>query len=242
MVSGKNDEQNQISPLDQAGGPAGLSSTTLSRCSVRRTFVANPAGSLGQKHHISTLDLRVYYQNVHGLRTKVSEPYANVLAEEYDLVVLTWLTDGFQDAELLEDRFIIVRNDRKDGRRGGGILVGVRKNLSMELIPINISNDSSLEAKLLPDGSYNYCCGTGGQVHDEDFAGLDPGFQLILKRLDKVDASLSAIKSDIQSSSNKLTELEKKVDTLEEIVTGKPTIVKSIVADNQLNENDEDTE
>ncbi|CAH1996189.1 unnamed protein product [Acanthoscelides obtectus] len=57
-------------------------------------------------------------------------------------------------------------------------------------------------------------------VHDEDFAGLDPGFQLILKRLDKVDASLSAIKSDIQSSSNKLTELEKNVDTLEEIVTG----------------------
>ncbi|CAH2010398.1 unnamed protein product [Acanthoscelides obtectus] len=71
-------------------------------------------------------------------------------------------------------------------------------------------------SKLLPDGSYNYCCGTGGQVHDEDFAGLDPGFQLILKRLDKVDASLS----DIQSFSNKLTELEKKVDTLEEIVTG----------------------
>ncbi|CAH1969189.1 unnamed protein product [Acanthoscelides obtectus] len=68
-------------------------------------------------------------------------------------------------------------------------------------------------AKLLPDGSYNYCCGTGGQVHDEHFAGLDPGFQIILKRLDKVDASLSAIKSDIQSSSNKLTELE-------EIVTG----------------------
>ncbi|CAH1958701.1 unnamed protein product [Acanthoscelides obtectus] len=75
-------------------------------------------------------------------------------------------------------------------------------------------------AKLLPDRSYNYCCGTGDQVHDEDFAGLDPGFQLILKRLDQVDASLSAIKSDIQSSSNKLTELEKKVDTLEEIVTG----------------------
>ncbi|CAH2014604.1 unnamed protein product [Acanthoscelides obtectus] len=72
---------------------------------------------------------------------------------------------------------------------------------------------SKISAKLLPDGSYNYCCGTGGQVHDEHFAGLDPGFQIILKRLDKVDASLSAIKSDIQSSSNKLTELE-------EIVTG----------------------
>ncbi|CAH1976216.1 unnamed protein product [Acanthoscelides obtectus] len=123
-------------------------------------------------------------------------------------------------------------------------------------------------AKLLPDGSYNYYCGTGGQVHDEDFARLDPGFQLILKRLDKVNAPLSAIKSDIQSSSNKLTELEKSSDLtkkqqahMQKIknevkhrsdkgekdlkikdIRGKPTIVKSIVADNQLNENDEDTE
>ncbi|CAH1980208.1 unnamed protein product [Acanthoscelides obtectus] len=35
---------------------------------------ANPAGSLGQKHHISTLVLQVYHQNVRGLRTKLFKP------------------------------------------------------------------------------------------------------------------------------------------------------------------------
>jgi len=77
-----------------------------------------------------TTSLQVYYQNVRGLRTKTNELYASILAEEYDLIVLaeTWLTDGFHNAELFDNRYHVVRADRSYGRRGGGVLVAAEES------------------------------------------------------------------------------------------------------------------
>ncbi|XP_050293491.1 uncharacterized protein LOC126734023 [Anthonomus grandis grandis] len=54
-----------------------------------------------------------------------------------------------------------MRSDRKDGQRGGGILVGAKKNLDMKLVPINIPEDSSLECllvKITIKKKYFYLC------------------------------------------------------------------------------------
>lgn len=62
-------------------------------------------------------------------------------------------------------------------------------------------------------GSYFYCHDqdTDGALLDEDaIAVLDPGFRLQLQRFVKVDDSLSAINTHIQSSNKRLTKLEKK--------------------------------
>lgn len=100
---------------------------------------------------IKSTSLQVYYQNMRGLRTKVDELYAGVLAEEYDLIILaeTWLTDDFLNAELFDNRYHAVDNDRNDGRREGGVLVAARKCLSMQSVKLNIPDSSSIECLLV---------------------------------------------------------------------------------------------
>lgn len=48
------------------------------------------------------LQLQVYYQNVRGLRTKISEVYSSVLSDDYDIIDFTetWLTESFHDADI----------------------------------------------------------------------------------------------------------------------------------------------
>lgn len=79
--------------------------------------------------------LNIYYQNVRGLRTKSESFLANVLLNNYDLIVLSesWLTEDFADAEYFYSNYTVFRRDRGagDGRgaRGGGVLIAVRREL-----------------------------------------------------------------------------------------------------------------
>lgn len=83
--------------------------------------------------------LKIYYQNVRGLRTKTSIFCRNVCMNYcYDVICLTetWLVQGISDSELFDDRYIVWRRDRDYGRTnqtlGGGVLIAVRRELASE--------------------------------------------------------------------------------------------------------------
>lgn len=78
--------------------------------------------------------LKIYYQNVRGLRTKTLDFYHSIAISDYDVVVLceTWLTSSIKDSELFDDRYFVYRRDRESsgfhgGKSGGGVLIAVSK-------------------------------------------------------------------------------------------------------------------
>lgn len=80
-------------------------------------------------------NLLIYYQNVRGLRTKCLNLYNNILAENYDILLLTetWLQSDVLDSEVCDARYDVFRCDRdltlcgKGG--GGGVMIGARREL-----------------------------------------------------------------------------------------------------------------
>lgn len=81
------------------------------------------------------MKLKVYYQNVRGLRTKTDEFMDNLIVAYFDLIILceTWLHDHIFDGELFDERYVVYRNDRDptvtNKNRGGGCLIAVRKDI-----------------------------------------------------------------------------------------------------------------
>lgn len=82
-----------------------------------------------------TAELRIYYQNVRGIRTKLYDVYKNVSLESYDIVCFTetWLHPNIFDGECFPDCYTVFRSDRnyltKEVRYGGGVLIAVKKCL-----------------------------------------------------------------------------------------------------------------
>lgn len=68
-------------------------------------------------------ELKLFYQNVRGLRTKTNEFYHNLLLLKYDIILITetWLCSGILDAELCDGTYSMFRKDR--GSLGGGVMV-----------------------------------------------------------------------------------------------------------------------
>lgn len=78
--------------------------------------------------------IKLYYQNVRGLRTKTIEFYKNICSSSYDIIVLTetWLMDGILNGELFDHRYTVHRRDRTNSTKkdGGGLLIAIRKSLN----------------------------------------------------------------------------------------------------------------
>lgn len=78
----------------------------------------------------------IYYQNVRGLRTKTLDFKRSIQLCSYNVIVLTetWLWEGIRTEELFSDAFTVWRRDRDYGRlgqkRGGGVLIAVRRDLA----------------------------------------------------------------------------------------------------------------
>lgn len=92
-------------------------------------------------------NLRIYYQNVRGLRTKTNTFFRNLMIADYDIICLTetWLLPGIYDAELFDVRYSIYRCDRDYAYRGeelgGGVLVAVHQRFTINgFSPIAIEN------------------------------------------------------------------------------------------------------
>lgn len=58
--------------------------------------------------------LKMYYQNVRGLRTKLFNLRTNFILSSYDAYILieTWLSDDISNAELRFDGYLICKCDR----------------------------------------------------------------------------------------------------------------------------------
>ena len=90
--------------------------------------------------------LKVYYQNVRGLRTKIDELFVAASEGEYDIIVLTetWLNETINSLQLFGSRYTVYRQDRdplSTGKfRGGGTLIAVSNHLSSKR-KLDIGND-----------------------------------------------------------------------------------------------------
>ncbi|XP_055589243.1 uncharacterized protein LOC129741528 [Uranotaenia lowii] len=102
-------------------------------------------------HSRSTL--RLYYQNVRGLRTKIDELFLAVSDPEYDVIVLTetWLNDEITSVQLFGHHYNVYRRDRDPTitglRRGGGVLVAVSNRFTS--FPVTVVNETELNVEHL---------------------------------------------------------------------------------------------
>lgn len=86
-------------------------------------------------------NLKIYYQNVRGLRTKTTDFKSSVGLSDYDVICLTetWLHDQIFDDELFDDRYCVWRRDRDyalTGQvRGGGVAIAVRRDILADAQP-----------------------------------------------------------------------------------------------------------
>ncbi|XP_062541593.1 uncharacterized protein LOC134209614 [Armigeres subalbatus] len=97
----------------------------------------------------SLSDLRFYFQNVRGLRTKVDEVFLSTSELEYDIYVFTetWLDDCIQSSQLFCSNYAVFRVDRcvtnSSRRRGGGVLIAVSKKIGSSLVTLR--NGANIE-------------------------------------------------------------------------------------------------
>ena len=83
--------------------------------------------------------LKLYYQNVRGLRTKTKEFFLAVIDNDYDIIVLTetWLSSDIYDAELFSANYVVFRYDRALSR-GGGVLIAVKSIFICKTINLDL--------------------------------------------------------------------------------------------------------
>ncbi|XP_055643111.1 uncharacterized protein LOC129779577 [Toxorhynchites rutilus septentrionalis] len=90
---------------------------------------------------IAEHQLKIYYQNVRGLRTKIDDFFLAAQDSCYDVIVLTetWLDDRIQSTQLFGSLYTVFRTDRSPKNsaksRGGGVLIAASCRLSCCLDP-----------------------------------------------------------------------------------------------------------
>lgn len=103
--------------------------------------------------------LRIYYQNVRGLRTKIESFFLAVTELDYDVIVLTetWLDHRILSAQLFGSHYSVFRTDRSalnsNKSRGGGVLIAVSSqfNCCSDPTPVNDQLEQLWVRILLPD-------------------------------------------------------------------------------------------
>lgn len=81
------------------------------------------------------MEISIFYQNVRGLKSKLSTIYNNSLNADHHIICLTetWLNSNISSSEVLCDTFNIFRRDRSESastkHEGGGVIIGVNKSL-----------------------------------------------------------------------------------------------------------------
>jgi hypothetical protein len=91
--------------------------------------------------NVKKFNLKLYYQNTRGLRTKTGVFFKNLSICNFDIVVLTetWLSSKVMSSELFDDRYVVFRRDRKSKANnrvevGGGVLIAVSKKIQAKEI------------------------------------------------------------------------------------------------------------
>ena len=89
-----------------------------------------------------TITHRIFYQNVRGLNTKLSNLYLKRFGLEYDIVAMTetWLNSSVQNSEIFCSNYNLFRKDR-EGRIGGGVLIAVKFTYHSEFVSNELFED-----------------------------------------------------------------------------------------------------
>lgn len=91
--------------------------------------------------------IKIYYQNIRGLRSKQKQFYCNSSSFGYSIIVLTetWLNSSFYSSEYFNSSFIVYRTDREVTgsiqQLGGGTLIAVTKSLVSSSLKLNGFDD-----------------------------------------------------------------------------------------------------
>ncbi|XP_062557893.1 uncharacterized protein LOC134222747 [Armigeres subalbatus] len=123
--------------------PAEARDDTAPKINGRTSFQPDTSASCNLR--LSDSSLRIYYQNVRGLRTKIDDFFLSTIDSNYDAIVLTetWLDDRIYSAQLFNHQYEIFRNDRNrlnsSKLRGGGVLIAVNRRLSCCLDPAPVN-------------------------------------------------------------------------------------------------------
>jgi exonuclease III len=93
-----------------------------------------------EKNPIEKKTLSVYFQNVHGLRTKTQTYFLSIIENPYDVFVFaeTNLMPGINTGEIFTNEYIVFRCDRAlektVKKSGGGVLIAIKSSLQCNLI------------------------------------------------------------------------------------------------------------
>ncbi len=84
----------------------------------------------------------MFVSNPRSVCNKIDLLDAKLVEENIDIVILneTWMTSSVPNS-FVSNHYNFYRNDRNNGHKGGGVLIGVKTNLKS----IDVSNDSSFE-------------------------------------------------------------------------------------------------
>lgn len=117
--------------------------------------VNKPYISKGLCDNTLNYNLKVFYQNVRGLKTKlVSLRCSFPMFSFYDIIIFTetWLTPDISDNELGFTGFQVIRLDRNHNNstslQGGGVLIAIKNTFNFHPVSLTISNVEQVFAML----------------------------------------------------------------------------------------------
>jgi hypothetical protein len=92
--------------------------------------------------------IEVYYQNVRGLNSKITDFRTSVSAAPFDIVALTetWLYNDVNNSELFGSDYVIFRHDRErtlNCSRGGRVLLAVKTKFKSKFVDIKLPDADS---------------------------------------------------------------------------------------------------
>ncbi|XP_022837235.1 uncharacterized protein LOC111364560 [Spodoptera litura] len=108
------------------------------------------------------MNINILYQNVRGLRTKTTQFIYLLESAGFDLFSITesGLNEGIHDAEFVLPGYQILRCDRADGRKQGGVFLVATPRYELRRVPVPIdcnavpnSHDRQLDLVLSASGS-----------------------------------------------------------------------------------------
>ncbi|XP_055605590.1 uncharacterized protein LOC129753768 [Uranotaenia lowii] len=103
--------------------------------------------------------LRLYYQNVRGLKSKIAECFVATSELGYEIYAFTetWLNSSVPSSQLFCSDYNVFRCDRSNANsrrsRGGGVLIAVSTKLSSSIENLNIDSIENLWVKISYDNS-----------------------------------------------------------------------------------------
>lgn len=96
---------------------------------------------------VNGTQIKVFYHNVSGMRSKVNDLYLMSASTDYDVIVLveTWLNESFFNGEFFTPDWEVYRTDRNykvlDMSRGGGVLIAIHKRIRSSSINLVLQQD-----------------------------------------------------------------------------------------------------